>query len=326
LSARANKLIKDLDAREDSLVRAAIAVLEERGVDAAYKYLHDELQNKHSISYERAAVIDQIIINRSPQKAVNLESKHKVEMVEFPEESASNYDMLSSLEAKARWRAQEKADSLRMVQEKAEGISSNIYALIGKKKAGEAKKIFKKEQALLASMLERDSYAELERTVARGKLAVAKSAPPAKSVAAKSAPAAKSGGSKKSAPAAKSGSSKKSDPVVKNSGSKKNAAKSGSVAKSGGSKKKNGSVAKSGAASAGVAPVAVSPAEQDIIGRQKAQEIAVRLYAMVEREEIMEAHKRFQQTKEPLKKYLDADTYNMLEFTIIQTYNYVLKK
>jgi hypothetical protein len=317
LSARANKLIKDLDAREDSLVRAAISVLESRGVDAAYKYLHDELQAKHSISYERAAVIDQIIINRSPQKAVNLESKHKVKMVEFPEESASNYDMLSSLEDKARWRAQERADSLRMVQEKAEGIRGNIYALIGKKKAGEAKKIFKKEQAFLASVLERDSYGELERTVAKGKIAVAKPAP------AKPAPVAKkSGGSKKDAKVAKSGKAKDTRAAKSGAAGDGRATASVGAASSGAAS----SGAASSGATGGTATAAAPSAGSGPSGYEKAQAIAVLLYELVEREEIMEAHKRFQQTREPLKKYLDADTYNMLEFTIIQSYNYVLKK
>jgi hypothetical protein len=56
--------------------------------------------------------------------------------------------------------------------------------------------------------------------------------------------------------------------------------------------------------------------------RQRAEEEIIKLYSLLEKNDIEKAYKRFQTIKEPLQKYCDKDVFDHLETTIIQTYNY----
>ena len=240
LAARADKLLKDLDNREDSLVKTAITILEKQGPETATSYLQDQLQKKLNISYNRASFIDQAIMNSIPERAID--AKMKVQMVENnPDEPDNNYAMILDIQDKARFKAQEKADSVRMVREKANGISLNIYTLLEHNKNKDAKKLFARENNFLKSVLDKNAYEMLETSVTQS------------------------------------------------------TTNAGTVA----GLNKN---------------------------QQKAQQVTAKIYGLLENNKIKEAYSRFQKNKKPLNRYLDAETYQMLEFTVVQSYNYVSKK
>ena len=240
LAARADRLLKDLDNREDSLVRMAISVLEKQGPETATSYLQNELQKKHNISYNRASFIDQAIMNSTPERAI--EAKMKVQMVENnPDEPDNNYAMILDIQDKARYKAQEKADSVRMVREKANNISINIYTLLEHNKNKDAGKLFAREKDFLKSVLEKHAYEMLDMSVTHS------------------------------------------------------TTNAGTVA----GLNKN---------------------------QQKAQQVTATIYGLLENNKIKEAYSRFQKNKKPLSRHLDSETYEMLEFTVVQSYNYVSKK
>ena len=240
LAAKADKLLKDLDNREDSLVRMAISVLEKQGPETATSYLQDELQKKLNISHNRASFIDQAILNSMPERA--LDTKMKVQMVENnPDEPDNNYAMILNIQDKARYKAQEKADSVRMVREKANNISLNIYTLLENNKNKDAGKLFARENNFLKSVLDKNAYEMLDMSVTHS------------------------------------------------------TTNAGTVA----GMNKN---------------------------QQKAQQVTAVIYGLLENNKIKEAYSRFQKNKKPLSRHLDAETYDMLEFTVVQSYNYVSKK
>jgi len=240
LAARADKLLKFLDNIEDSLVRRAVAILENQGPETATSYLKNELQEKLNISHNRASFIDQAIINSTPERAV--EAKMKIKMVENnPDEPDNSYAMILNMQDRARFKAQEKADSVRMVREKANSVSLNIYTLLENNKNKDAGKLFAREKAFLKSVLEKNAYDMLEMSVTYS------------------------------------------------------TTNSGTVA----GMNKN---------------------------QQKAQQTTAQIYGMLENDQIKKAHSLFKKNKKPLSRHLDAETYQLLEFTVVQSFEYVSKK
>ena len=238
IAARADRAIKALDAREDSLVRVAISVLEKQGADAALEYFQDVLQKKMQLSHDRASFIDQAIMRTRPDSAPALESK--VKMVEQTEDETNNYEMIMSFQDKARFRAQEKADSVRMVRDRAANISINIYTLLENKRPKDAARLFAKEKNFLTSVMDKNAFDMLQQSV------------------------------------------------------------------------------NSGAAKADVVTIDKN--------KRKAEEYTARIYTLLEKNAIKEAHQRFQKYRKPLSKYLDRESYQMLELTVTQSYNYSVSK
>jgi len=237
IAARADRALKALDTREDSLVRIAIYVLEKQGPDAALEYFQDVLQKRMQISHERASFIDQAIMRTRPDSGPALESK--VKMVEHVEDETSNYEMMASIQNKARYRAQEKADSIRIVRDRAANISINIYTLLENKRPKDAVRLFAKEKSFLASVMDKNAFDMLQQSVNNG-------------------------------------------------------------------------------------------TRMDVVtvdkNKRKAEEYTARIYALLEKNEIKEAHQKFQKYKKPLNKYLDRETYQMLELTVTQSYNYSVSR
>ncbi|MFP4015373.1 MAG: hypothetical protein ACLFVQ_14900, partial [Chitinispirillaceae bacterium] len=61
--------------------------------------------------------------------------------------------------------------------------------------------------------------------------------------------------------------------------------------------------------------------------REKNEKIAKKradmIYALLERNKIKEAYRRFQMDKKPLSRFLDKNSFEMLEITVVQSYNYL---
>jgi hypothetical protein len=237
IAARVDHAIKALDAREDSLVRIAISVLEKQGADAAMEYFQEVLQKKMQLSHDRASFIDQAIMRTRPDNAPTFESK--VKMVEQVDDGTNNYEMLMSFQDKARFRAQEKADSVRMVRDRAANISINIYTLLENKRPKDAARLFAKEKNFLTSVMDKNAFEMLQQSVNNGT---------------------------------------KTDVVMVD---------------------KN---------------------------KRKAEEYTARIYTLLEKNNPKEAYQRFQKYRKPLSRYLDRESYQMLELTVTQSYNYSVSK
>lgn len=239
-AARADHALRALDAREDSLVKVAMGVLDKQGPDAAIEYLQDVLQKRMNISYERASIVDQAIMKMRPERA--LESKVKMVEADTVDDSGKNYEMIVGIQDKARWRAQEKADSLRIVRDKAANLSINIYTLLEHSKVKDATRLFNKEKVFLSSVMEKNAFAMLESYVQNG-----------------------------AAAAAAAGAN-----VDKN--------------------------------------------------RRKAEQYVATIYSLLEKNNIKEANQRFNKNRKSLAKYLDRESFQMLELTVTQSYSTIAKK
>lgn len=56
--------------------------------------------------------------------------------------------------------------------------------------------------------------------------------------------------------------------------------------------------------------------------REKAQQMVISIYDMLEKNEINDAYNRFNANRKPLHKYLDREVFEMLETTVIQAYTF----
>jgi hypothetical protein len=164
ITTRANRLIRSLDAREDSLVKAAINILEKQGPQAAMHYLQEDLQKNMSLSHERAAIIDNAIMQLMPRRETEPESR--VEMVDATIPTGG--ESLTNIQDQARMRAQRRADSLRVERDKAANISANIYTLLEHKRARDAARLFSRERAFLSSTLDKQTFDMLQLSVNNG--------------------------------------------------------------------------------------------------------------------------------------------------------------
>jgi len=166
LTVRAGRAIRLLDAREDSLVRVALGVLDVQGPDAAIDYFQEVLQRRMQLSQERSAIVDQAILTARPELALKLESK--VAMVEVEENRGSGQESFSLIQDRARFRAQERADSIKVVKGRAKSISDNIYTLLGQRKTKDAERLFSREKVFLVSVLDKIDYDILDNSVRHG--------------------------------------------------------------------------------------------------------------------------------------------------------------
>jgi hypothetical protein len=240
IATRADRAMGLLDAREDSLVKLNLAVLDKQGPDAAIEYLQDVLQKRMNISSDRASLVDQAILRVRPDR--ELESKVKMVETDTVEDSRKDYEMVLGVQSTATRRARQKADSLRAVRDKAAGISNNIYTLLQNNNAKSAARLFNKEKAFLASAMDKSAFAMLENSVSNGDRAAA---------------------------AARANLDK---------------------------------------------------------NREKAELYMTRIYSLIEQNNVQEARKRFNKYRKPLSKYLDRETFKMLEMTVVQSYEQASKK
>ncbi|GBU21538.1 hypothetical protein R80B4_01431 [Fibrobacteres bacterium R8-0-B4] len=60
--------------------------------------------------------------------------------------------------------------------------------------------------------------------------------------------------------------------------------------------------------------------------REKAEDYMARIYGLVEQNNVKEAYKRFNKYRKPLSKYLDRESYQMLEITVTQSYEQAFAK
>ncbi len=269
LSAKADKNIRFLDSREDSLVKVALRILDQKGTEAAGHYLQNDLQ-KLGLSREKCSYLDQAILNAT----VPEEDPQEQIVEEYQEDDSEKSEMLNDVRAIARKKAQEKADSiaaaqeaqylaearadslkreedkkrqmrLRIQQDRAAQISMNIYSMLEKGKVKEAKNLFSKEKQFLSAYLFKDAFEMLDMSVSYS------SEEPVATVSVPAAP------------------------------------------------------------------------EKDDKNRKIAKDRMDQIYTLLERNQIKEAYKRFQKDKGPLQKYLDKESYEMLEITVVQSYNYL---
>jgi hypothetical protein len=165
VTARAARTMRALDAREDSLVNLALEVLNKQGPDAAVEYFDEVLQKRMNISRERAAIVDQAIMRARPEQATVRESG--VQMV-VHDPNDSNRESLSLVQDRALLRAQERADSLRVVRARAEDIGTNIQTLISNRRPKDAERLFNREKAFLSSVMNSGDFRALELSVRQG--------------------------------------------------------------------------------------------------------------------------------------------------------------
>jgi len=163
LTARIGLAIKALDRREDSLVSVALSVMDAQGPDAAIEYFQEVLQRRMQLSQERSAIVDQVILQARPDFTPKYEST--VKMVDLDDHSGES---LSSMQDMARSRAQARADSLRVIRDRAANIRSTIYTLIDKNRKKDAERLFNRDKAFLASVLDKKEADLLDRSIKKG--------------------------------------------------------------------------------------------------------------------------------------------------------------
>jgi TolB-like protein len=60
--------------------------------------------------------------------------------------------------------------------------------------------------------------------------------------------------------------------------------------------------------------------------RERAEDYKIRLYGLIEQNKVKEAYKRFNKYRKPLNKFLDIQDFQMLEITVMQSYEQAVKK
>jgi len=162
LNTRANRTLRSLDSREDSLVNVLMSVLNVQGHAAAIEYFNDVLQRRMNISQERASIIDQTILRTGTSK-----TDDRPDIIEdFTYNQPDRSHMLTDMQQTARARAQARADSLRTA---ATQISIDIYMLLDRNRAKEAVELFAKERQFLLSNMPKNSFERLQRCAAQAR-------------------------------------------------------------------------------------------------------------------------------------------------------------
>jgi len=163
LSARANRTLRTLDSREDSLVNVLMTVLNTQGHEAAIEYFNEVLQKRMNISNERASIIDQTILRTGTFKS-NDSGPAIVE--DFTSDAPDRTHLLTDMQQTARVRAQARADSLRAA---ALQTSIEIYLLFDRNKPKDAVMLFAKERPFLMSSMPKNSFELLQRCAAQAR-------------------------------------------------------------------------------------------------------------------------------------------------------------
>ncbi|MCL2689125.1 MAG: hypothetical protein FWE57_04680 [Chitinispirillia bacterium] len=163
LSARANRALRNLDNREDSLVNVLMSVLNTQGHEAAIEYFNEVLQKRMRISHERASVIDQTILRTGTVKS---DDNRPEIVVDFATDQPERSHLLTDMQQTARARAQARADSLRGV---ALQTSIEIYLLFDRNKHKDAVMLFAKERPFLLANMSKSPFEYLQRCAAQAR-------------------------------------------------------------------------------------------------------------------------------------------------------------
>jgi hypothetical protein len=137
-------------------------MLGREGPEAAMRYLQEDLQKGMNLSRERAVIIDQAIMQTMPQREITLGTE--VEMVDAAVPTAGG-EGLTSVQDRARRRAQARADSVSVVRDRATMVAGNIYSLLELKRATDAARLFAAERNFLAANMERGAFNALQLSV-----------------------------------------------------------------------------------------------------------------------------------------------------------------
>ncbi len=291
MSSSIKRVKNRLGAMEDSLVDVNVAILRNRGVDAADKYLQTVLRPL-GVSREKAASVDRMIISvSSPEDNAMRAELEGLDDGDAPDENPVMDDIMLAAKKKARkkmdslqaiedarmWRErqeQARRDSieqarLAVLQAKvlrADSISLVIYGCIEKNNLKAARKILDREKKFLKETMKPDEFSMLGSTIRHFSQPVA--------------------------------SAKSEVTYIKPVEQKQ---------------------AKPQPAKAAVNPGLKSNLE-------RAQEEIIGIYTMLEKNDIARAYRRFQVNRSPLQKYLAPEAFSMLEMSVTQAYEFAAQK
>lgn len=287
IQMRINRADRLFASKEDSLVNVNLMLLNTGGVKAADKFLQNVLK-PYGVSREKTAQVDQVIlgINTSDDGKMKKEIGSVAADDDTSETMVFN-DMLSS----AKKKAQLKADSINAVQEKefrrlqSEKAKQDSIQLAAQEKNANQLRIQQERAASIAMEI----YSKLEKNNFKDA----------------------------------SNQFNKEKPFLNSY--------LGNDAFGMLSMTLNQSVSESSGNSSGAITYissvnetkALTPVQSQAKSNQeRATEEIVKIYSMLEKNRPEQAYNRFQEIRNPLKKYLDKEIFDMLEASVIQAYNY----
>jgi hypothetical protein len=297
-AVKINSLINAVNRKEDSLVTFCLSVLKAKGVDAALDYLEHVLRTC-GVSEEKIGQTNARILHKSglDKNRSDTAVDRQLEIAAVPGNNNNGID-LGDVRQIAKKKAQQRADSIRVVEEekarnrrveqaradsikqamemqakqaallenekKANDIAMDIYALIGENKTAEAHKKFTVARKNLEKYLSKDSFGQLQAMVLQAS----------------------------ETPGQRDDKNENSAVVL--------------VSQSPHSNMDN------------QAPE--GPGQNSDADREKAKQVIIQIYGLIEINKIEAAYKRFMQVRRPLEKFLDKEAFAMLETTVIQAY------
>jgi hypothetical protein len=296
--AKINSLMSAVNHKEDSLVAFCRSVLKTKGQDAALDYLEHVLR-PCGVSEEKIGQTDAQILRKSSPDKNNGDTAvdRQLEAAAAPENNNNGIN-LADVRLMAKKKAQQRADSLRVVEEekarihrieqahadsikqaaekqahetalleeekKANNLAMDIYTLIGGNKSAEAQKKFTSARKNLEKYLSKESYGQLQAMVFQS---------------------------------------------YETSGRRDD------------KNERNAVVLVSKTPSTTMDPLGTESQEQNSEkNREKAKQVTTQIYNLMEINEIEAAYKRFMHSRRPLEKYCDKEAFGMLESTVIQAH------
>jgi hypothetical protein len=297
-TVKINSLISAVNRKEDSLVAFCRSVLKTKGQDAALDYLEHVLR-PCGVSEEKIGQTDTQILHKNGPDKNNGDTAvdRQLEAAAAPENNNNGIN-LADVRLMAKKKTQQRADSLRAVEEekarihrmeqvhadsikqaaekqaheaalledekKANNLAMDIYTLIGGNKSAEAQKKFTSARKNLGKYLSKESYSQLQAMVFQS---------------------------------------------YETSGRRDDKNESNAVVL----------VSKSPSTIMDLQGTE-SQEQNSELNREKAKQVTTQIYNLIETNEIEAAYKRFMQARRPLEKYCDKEAYNMLESSVIQAH------
>jgi hypothetical protein len=295
-----NVLIDGANRKEDSLVACCLSILKAKGDDAALDYLEHNLKPL-GVSEEKIGQVDERILHKNgfSKKGADTALSRQLDVFsngDAQEKIGSGID-LTDVRLMAKKKAQQRADSIHMVEEekarihrieqahadslkqaaekrayeaelledekKANNLAMDIYTLIGGNKTAEAQKKFELSRKNLEKNLSKESYLQLQAMVFQSNEL----------------------------------SGRRDD------------------------KNENNPVLASKAPSASMDSQSRESMEQNSeLNHEKAKQVITQIYDLIEMNKIEDAYKRFMHARRPLEKYCDKEAFAMLESTVVQAY------
>lgn len=278
-----------LRAKEDSLVRVNISILRNDGVEAADRYLQKVLRPA-GVGRNKAASVDRMIISvREPE-----ESGKNTAIVQLAEDDEESPSVLDDIMSVAKKKAQKKKDSLyalevsRMWEEPTEQSRSDSIA----RAARAEKETRERHVRRRVDSLVMEIYTLLEKN---NPLAAQKRFEKGKSFFTRHMPP---------------------DELAMLGATIRHFVESQSVSAAA----ERGSAGNRQAAAGRKSRASIRE------NRDRAQKEILGIYAMLEKNDVDRAYRRFQNNRTPLRKYLAPEAFSMLEMSVKQAYEYNRKK